>query len=77
MNKSIAAIVVVAAALSTSSCKKEYDCNCKKYSNGAVIINTTVTLEKQSKRDAESECFQLGYPNNTASQTYTVCKVLD
>ena len=77
MNKTIAAIIVLAAAISTMSCKKEYDCNCKKYSNGAVVTNTTITLDKQSKRDAESVCFQYGYPNNTAASTYTVCKVVE
>jgi hypothetical protein len=77
MNKTIAAIVVLAAAISTPSCKKAYDCNCKKYSNGAVVTNTTITLDKLSKRDADSECFQYGYPNNTKASTYTVCKVLD
>lgn len=77
MNKTIAAIIVLAAATSATSCKKAYDCNCKKYSNGAVVINTTITLDKMSKRDAESECFQYGYPNNTAASTYTECKVVE
>jgi hypothetical protein len=77
MNKTIAAIIVLAAAISTPSCKKAYDCNCKKYSNGVVVINTTVTMEKQSKRDAESECFQYGYPNDTKASTYTLCKVVE
>lgn len=51
MKKSLLFVAVAALALSFSSCKKDYSCDC-------TIAGTTTetTLENYSKADAEAAC---------------------
>jgi len=67
MKKSVLFVAVAALALSFSSCKKDYTCDC------TVNGNTTSTpLENVSKSDAEDACDALNTLNSIGGGSCTL-----
>lgn len=76
MKKLFPIVAVAVVATLFASCKKDYSCTCKTTDNGTVLSTTTVSLGKQTKKDAEAAC-SAKVTGSTGGSTITMSCTLD
>ncbi len=72
MNKIIFSLVIV-TALSTASCKKNYNCNCVATLSGGQTTNVT-TVINNTKSKAQKACTDLESSSTVGNETI-VCSI--
>lgn len=69
MKTRIVAAAIIVGAISLTSCKKDYWCDCSTTVNGGSSILSSTELKDQTKRDAKDACQAIedGKPNTACT----------